>query len=80
MQEFADHRVSFIPCGGYVSNVMAVLLYNTTNFSRLILLVGGLRGHPKELPQQARTIETISGHTYIRKWISLIFFIKKLIL
>jgi hypothetical protein len=45
----ADHRVSFILCGGYVSNVMAVLLYNTTNFSRLILLVGGVRGHPKEL-------------------------------
>jgi hypothetical protein len=32
------------------------------------------------LPQQAQTIESISGHTYIRKRISLTFFIKKLIL
>ena len=33
-----------------------------------------------ELPQQAQTIESISGHTYIRKRISLTFFVKKLIL
>jgi len=32
------------------------------------------------LPQQAQTIESISGHTYIRKRISLNFFVKKLIL
>jgi len=32
------------------------------------------------LPQQAQTIESISGHTYIRKRISLTFFVKKLIL
>ena len=32
------------------------------------------------LPQQAQTIESISGHTYIRKQISLTFFVKKLIL
>ena len=35
-------------------------------------------GH--ELPQQAQTIESVSGHTYIRKRISLTFFVKKLIL
>jgi len=33
-----------------------------------------------ELPQQAQTVESISGHTYIRKRISLTFFVKKLIL
>jgi len=33
-----------------------------------------------DLPQQAQTIESISGHTYIRKRISLTFFVKKLIL
>ena len=33
-----------------------------------------------ELPQQAQTIESISGHTYIRKQILLTFFVKKLIL
>ena len=47
------------------------------------------RGRPKRschgpdrepLPQQAQTIESISGHTYIRKRISLTFFVKKLIL
>ena len=32
------------------------------------------------LPQQAQTIESISGHTYIRKRISLTFFVKKLFL
>src|ERR1700722_14167861 len=32
------------------------------------------------LPQKAQTIESISGHTYIRKRISLTFFVKKLIL
>jgi hypothetical protein len=32
------------------------------------------------LPQQAQTIESVSGHTYIRKRISLTFFVKKLIL
>ena len=32
------------------------------------------------LPQQAQTIESISGLTYIRKRISLTFFVKKLIL
>ena len=32
------------------------------------------------LPQQAQTVELISGHTYIRKRISLTFFVKKLIL
>ena len=32
------------------------------------------------LPQQSQTIESISGHTYIRKRISLNFFVKKLIL
>ena len=32
------------------------------------------------LPQQAQTVESISGHTYIRKRISLTFFVKKLIL
>ena len=32
------------------------------------------------LPQQAQTIESISGHTYIRKRISLTLFIKRLIL
>jgi len=32
------------------------------------------------LPQQAQTQELISGHTYIRKRISLTFFVKKLIL
>ena len=32
------------------------------------------------LPQQAQTIESISGHTYICKRISLTFFVKKLIL
>jgi hypothetical protein len=35
---------------------------------------------PPTLPQQAQTIESISGHTYIRKRISLTFFVKKLIL
>ena len=34
----------------------------------------------RRLPQQAQTIELISGHTYIRKRISLTFFVKKLIL
>src|SRR6266705_4658 len=33
-----------------------------------------------DLPQQAQTIESVSGHTYIRKRISLTFFVKKLIL
>jgi len=33
-----------------------------------------------DLPQQAQTVESISGHTYIRKRISLTFFVKKLIL
>jgi len=37
------------------------------------------KAHP-HLPQQAQTIESISGHTYIRKRISLTFFVKKLIL
>jgi hypothetical protein len=32
------------------------------------------------LPQQAQTVESISGLTYIRKRISLTFFVKKLIL
>jgi len=32
------------------------------------------------LPQQTQTVESISGHTYIRKRISLTFFVKKLIL
>ena len=32
------------------------------------------------LPQQAQTIESISGHTYIRKRISLTLFVKRLIL
>ena len=32
------------------------------------------------LPQQDQTIESISGRTYTRKWISLAFFVKKLIL
>ena len=32
------------------------------------------------LPQQAQAIESISGHTYIRKRISLTFSVKKLIL
>ena len=31
------------------------------------------------LPQQAQTIESISGHTYIRKRISLTFLVKKLL-
>ena len=33
-----------------------------------------------KLPQQAQTIESISGHTYIRKRISLTLFVKRLIL
>jgi hypothetical protein len=37
-------------------------------------------GSGEALPQQAQTVESISGHTYIRKRISLTFFIKKLIL
>ena len=32
------------------------------------------------LPQQGQTVESISGRTYIRKRISLTFFVKKLIL
>ena len=32
------------------------------------------------LPQQAQTIDSISGHTYIRKRISLTLFVKRLIL
>ena len=37
-------------------------------------------GLPGTLPQQVQTIESISGLTYIRKRISLTFFVKKLIL
>ena len=33
-----------------------------------------------ELPQQSQTVESISGHPYIRTRISLTFFVKKLIL
>jgi hypothetical protein len=38
------------------------------------------QNHLFHLPQQAQTVESISGHTYIRKRISLTFFVKKLIL
>ena len=34
----------------------------------------------RQLPQQAQTIESISGHTYIRKRISLTLLVKRLIL
>ena len=43
-------------------------------------IYSGDMGWRIDLPQQAQTIELISGHTYIRKRISLTFFIKKLIL
>ena len=49
-------------------------------------LIGCVRGeeerrrYGKFLPQQTHTIESVSGHTYIRKRISLTFFVKKLIL
>jgi hypothetical protein len=43
-------------------------------------VLSAFRKLPQKLPQQAQTIESISGHTYIRKRISLTFFVKKLIL
>jgi len=42
--------------------------------------VGVEKKDQETLPQQAQTIESISGHTYIRKRISLTSFVKKLIL
>ena len=39
-----------------------------------------LTSEAQTLPQQAQTIESISGHTYIRKRISLTLFVKRLIL
>src|SRR6266571_4791546 len=45
-----------------------------------VVLVRCPRTNILRLPQQAQTIESVSGHTYIRKRISLTFLVKKLIL
>jgi hypothetical protein len=52
-----------------VKHVTAILLVSPTKTPRYL-----------PLPQQAQTIKSISGHMYIRKRISLTFFVKKLIL
>ena len=65
---------TLVPC--YLGrNHGPLILYKCLSFYPIIFaFVGGW------LPQKAQTIESISGHTYIRKRVSLTFFIKKLIL
>ena len=66
------------------------MIYNlVSNADRKASSTAEVRVHPNSdialsnlylLPQQTQTIESISGHTYIRKRISLTLFVKRLIL
>jgi len=71
-------------CQGSLANTLTAfgktfVRRSNTRFG-FLLVPRGVIGPIYTLPQQAQTIESVSGHTYIRKRISLTFFVKKLIL